>query len=293
MMKMIGQNSLNRKYAIAGILFVAPAFIYYLAIFFYPLLSAVYSSFFKVNILANQYTFVGLKNYVETISSQDFQHSVKVTFLYIGMFIPIIMITTIALSIFVTQFPSRISGFFIVLFILPFISANVTAGMIWNFILDPVLGIVNNLTGSSLKWFRGADTALFSVVIVGLWLRIGFDVLILVGSIRGIPPEVYEASKLDGAHGLKQFFYITYPLINPTVVLVLTLEVIRSFRVFGEIMSTTGGGPGGATKSLMIYLIKDVFPLSYGRASAVSILLVFFMIVLSLLQRFLKKNVQY
>jgi len=292
-MKLTRYTLLEKKYAISGLLFIAPAFIYYLAVFFYPLLSAIYSSFFRVNVLANQFTFIGWKNYVDTISGQDFQHSVRVTLSYIAMFVPMIMIISVSLSLFITQFPPKVSSFFIVIFILPFISANVTAGMIWNFILDPVIGIVNTVTGSSLAWFRGTQTALFSVVIVGVWLRIGFDVIILVGSIKGIPQEIYEAARIDGAHGWKQFFHITYPLINPTIILVLTLEVINSFRVFGEIMSTTGGGPGGATKSLMIHLIKDVFPISYGRASAISILLVVSLIIISVLQRLLKKSVQY
>lgn len=286
-------RSLKRKYTIAGILFIAPALIYYLMVFFYPLISAVYSSFFKINILANTYKFIGLKNFTDTVMSQDFLHSVRVTFLYIAMFLPVIMVISVVLSVFVTKLPAKMSGFFIVIFILPFISANVTAGMIWNWILDPILGVVNSVTGSSISWFRGSNTALLSVVIVGVWLRIGFNVLILVGSIKGIPQEVYEAATIDGAHGLKKFFRITYPLINPTIVLVLTLEVIRSFRVFGEIMSTTGGGPGGATKSIMIYLIKDVFPLSYGRATAISVLLVIFLVIVSGLQRLLKKSIQY
>ncbi|MCG8478003.1 MAG: sugar ABC transporter permease, partial [Spirochaetales bacterium] len=111
--------------------------------------------------------------------------------------------------------------------------------------------------------------------------------------MRSISREIFEASVIDGAGAARQFFAITVPLINPTILLIITLDIINSFRVFGEIISTTEGGPGGATESIMIYLVQDVFPFDYGRASAISVMVIVFLLSVSIVQRLFRRSVQY
>ena len=286
-------TTIRRKYAYWGYLFILPAFAYYLVVFFYPLVSSAYSSFHDINLLAGRFTFVGLDKYRTVLANTDFHSSVWVTIRYVAMYVPTVLVISLLLAVLISKLPARIAGSVIVLLILPFISARVTAGMIWNWILDPFLGVVNSVTGSNIQWFRGIDSALFSVVIVGIWLRIGFNVIILLGSMRSISQEIFEASVIDGAGAVRQFFAITVPLINPTILLIITLDIINSFRVFGEIISTTEGGPGGATKSIMIYLVQDVFPFDYGRAAAISVMVIVVLLSVSIVQRLFRRSVQY
>ena len=172
------------------------------------------------------------------------------------------------------------------------------AGMVWDWILDPSLGLMNALLGAvglpQPLWLRSPESALYSTLLITLWIRAPFGIMILMGGIQNVSQDLYEAASLDGATPIQKFFRITVPLINPQLIMVLTLETIFAFRAFDQIYTSTGGGPAGATRTLMIYLVKDLFNSDYGMASALTVMMLIVMFAISLIeQTLLKKKVEY
>jgi ABC-type sugar transport system permease subunit len=242
------------------------------------------------------WTFNGLKNYTNLFNRADFIRSVKVTFQYVVMLVPTLTVICLWVANTVSQMKPKASGISTTIIFLPFMVAMVSAGIIWDWVFDPGFGIVNTVLQffnvSPLPgWLRSSDTALLSTVIITIWIRCPFSIMILYGGMRNVPEELYEAADLDGVNPFQRFFKLTLPLINPQLVLALTLDMIFAFRAFDQIYSATMGGPGGATRTVMIYLIVNVFIENYGMASAITVLALLFLFVISVLQQILFKRV--
>jgi multiple sugar transport system permease protein len=295
--RLLGPNW--NRYSVHGILFVLPAVVYFLAVFFYPLVLALWNSFNRVNLISKESTWVGLRNYLKLLRSEELGSSVKITVLYVLLTVPATFVLSLLLSVTVAGMRRGAFLLFSTLFFLPFVTSAVSAGMIWGWVLDPNFGIVNTVLRAlgmrrNVLWLRSMKTALVSVAIIAVWMRLGFDILIFTSGLLGISPSYYEAARIEGASEAQRFFLITLPFLNPQMVMVLMLELIFAFRAFGTINVTTEGGPGGATKTLMIYLMKDLFHYDFGAASALTVLVMVFLISISVLQRvFLRRVVQY
>jgi ABC-type sugar transport system permease subunit len=291
--------NVRKKYALAGFLFVLPSFIYYLFIFLYPLGLSFVNSFSKVNFLAGTRLFVGLDNYRSLFLRSDFWQAVGVTGLYVVMTVPLLIVVALWVANALAKFKGRGGLFLTTIVFLPFIVSMVSAGMIWDWLFDPNLGLINSVlrfagVQNPPSWLRSPDTALWATVVITLWIRSPFSIMILLGGIKTVPESLYEAAELDGVSAVQRFFHITLPLINPQLIMVLTLETIFAFKAFDQIYVATGGGPAGSTKTLMIYMIKDLFNQNYGMASALTVLLLLVLFCISLAQQlFLRKKVEY
>lgn len=291
--------NVRKKYALAGFLFVLPSFIYYLFIFLYPLILSFVNSFSKVNFLAGTSLFVGLDNYQNLFLRSDFWQAVRVTALYVIMTVPLLIVVALWIANALAKLKGRMGLVLTTLVFLPFIVSMVSAGMIWDWLFDPNLGLINSVLrfcgmSNPPSWLRNPDTALFATVIITLWIRSPFSIMILLGGIKTVPESLYEAAELDGVSASQRFFHITLPLINPQLIMVLTLETIFAFKAFDQIYVATGGGPAGSTKTLMIYMIKDLFNQNYGMASALTVLLLLVLFCISLAQQlFLRKKVEF
>lgn len=289
----------RKKYALAGFFFVLPSFIYYLMVFLYPLILSFVNSFCKVDILAGSSLFVGLKNYRELFMRSDFLSSVAITLKFVVISVPCIMVFDMIIANLLAGKKGKSGSVLTTLSFLPFMVSMVSAGMIWDWLFDPNLGLVNTVLrfvgmNAAPLWLRSPSTALISVVIITLWIRAPFGILIFIGGIKNVPESLYEAADLDGVTPLQKFFRITLPLINPQMIMVLTLETIFAFKAFDTIYTATGGGPAGSTKTLMIYMISDLFNQTYGMASALTVLLLLVLFGLSLLQQILlRRTVEY
>jgi len=287
------------RYSLYGILFVLPAFAYFAFTFFYPLILACWYSLNSLNLVSKEIHWVGITNYNKLFQSQDFGSSVTITFLYVLMTVPVTFVLSLALSVMIVDMKRRPFLIFSTIFFLPFVTSAVSAGMTWNWVLDPNFGIVNTLLRAvgvkqNVLWLRSTKTALVSTAIIGVWMRLGFDVLVFTSGLLSISPSYYEEARLEGASGGQRLRLITLPLLNPQMVMVLMLDLIVAFRVFGTINVTTEGGPGGATKTLMIYLMRNLFHYNYGAACALTVVMMLFLIAISVLQRvFLRKVVEY
>lgn len=288
----------KQKYALVGFLFVLPSFLYYIFIFLYPLISSFINSFSKVNILLGTSTFVGIKNFKDLFARTQFWNSLVITFKFALISVPLLMMVDLFVANKLSQYNGFKNKILTTISFLPFIVSMAAAGMVWDWILDPNFGIVNSLLGFfSLEqpmWLRSPETALKSTLLITLWIRAPFGIMILLGGIQNVSQELYEAADIDGVTPWQRFYKITLPLINPQIVMLLTLETIFAFRAFDQIYTATSGGPAGSTTTLMIYLIKDLFNTNYGIASALTVLLLLFLFFISFLQQsLLRKKVNY
>ena len=287
---------IQQKYSVAGALFLLPSLAVYLCVFFYPLLLCFFNSFGKVNLIMGSWTFNGLKNYINLFNRADFVRSIMTTFHYVLMLVPALLVICLWVANTVSRMKAKASGISTTIIFLPFMVAMVSAGIIWDWVFDPAFGIMNTMleffgVANPPGWLRNSDTALLSTVIITIWIRCPFSIMILYGGMKNVPEELYEAAELDGVNPFQRFFKLTLPLINPQLVLAFTLDMIFAFRAFDQIYSATMGGPGGATRTVMIYLIVNVFIENYGMASAITVLALLFLFVISVLQQTLLKRV--
>jgi ABC-type sugar transport system permease subunit len=288
---------IQSKYNVAGALFLLPSFIIYICVFFYPLVFCFVNSFARVNIILGSRTFIGLRNYSNLIKRADFILAVKVTVKYVLMLVPSLMVICLWVANTVSRMKPRAAGLSTTVIFLPFMVAMVSAGIIWDWVLDPNFGIVNALlrtVGAAHLpgWLRVSETALLSTVIISIWIRCPFSIMILYGGMKNVPEELYEAAEIDGINSFQRFFRLTLPLINPQLVLAFTLDMIFAFRAFDQIYAViNGGAPAPAVRTVMVYLISNVFTENYGMASAITVLMLLSLFVISVLQQTLLKRV--
>lgn len=295
-----GVSMQSNSYSKYGFFFVLPSFLYFLLVFFYPLILAFWNSFHEVTILRGVEEFVGLAKFETVFSNSEFQSSAVITLKYVAMVVPLLLIVDLSIANIIASAKRRFTlNLLSTLFFLPLVTSMVSAGMVWEWIFDPAIGILNTVLRdiglpANIKWLRAPETALFSAAIIGVWIRMAFGIIIFIGGIDNIPGDYYEVADIDGASGTRKFFNITLPLLNPQVIMVLTVELIFAFKAFDQIYVATKGGPAGATKTIMIHLIKDVFHRDYAAANVITVILVVFLFVISYLQRImLRKGVEY
>lgn len=283
---------------LTGFLFVFPSFLYYIFVFLYPLILSFINATSKVNLMLGTKTFVGMRNFQNLFSRDYFWQSLAITVQFALMSVPLVMMVDLFVANRLSQVKGKKANVLTTLSFLPFIVSMAAAGMVWDWLLDPNFGLYNSLLHSlhfpQPLWLRSPATALVSTLLITLWIRAPFGTMILLGGIQNIPEQLYEAASLDGVSGVQRFFKITLPLVNPQLIMVLTLETIFAFKAFDQIFTSTGGGPAGSTRTLMIYLIKDLFNTDYGMASALTVLLLIVLFIISLLQQtLLKRKVDY
>jgi multiple sugar transport system permease protein len=223
--------------------------------------------------------FAGLDNYLKMESDPRFWNSLGLTFIYTGSTVVLQVLVGLSLAILVMQFP-RGQGLLRIAAILPIVLAPVVVGLFWRtLVLAPDFGLVDLVTRwlglGSYNWLGDPQLALISVIAIHTWQWTPFAFLVLLATLATLPPDVYEAARLDRAGAWQTFFHITLPLIRPAVVMVVILRLMTALSAFAAIFAATGGGPGSATEILNLYAYRTSFTelnLGYGSSLAVVLL---------------------
>jgi multiple sugar transport system permease protein len=272
--------------AFNGVLFIAPAVFGFFVFYLYPAIRAIDISFTDWNLLRSA-RYVGFSNYIKLWNDPNFWQSVKVTVLYVLYNIPVQTVLALALAILMDRLTKSLVVRAIVIF--PYLISNVVVALIWLWMLDPILGIVNiflDWVGIGTQAFVSApDTALISVAGINTWRHTGFTALLFYAGLQSIPRSLYEAASLDGAGEWGLLWHISLPLLRPVMVFVLVTSVIGSFQIFDTIAVATGGGPSNSTRVLVWYIYENAFRFfKMGYASAMSVVLFLALIVFTLVQ---------
>jgi multiple sugar transport system permease protein len=263
--------------------FVAPFLFFYGLFLIYPAIQVCYLSLTNSDI-AGQGSFVGAQNYLELIRDQDFWASVQHTI----YFVLLTVVPNTAVGFFLALLVVRLKRLRLPIlsaFFLPFVLpvSVVTTAALW--ILDTNFGIINYLFGTTIAWFQDPTWAMPAVGAVTVWWTVGFNMLLFIAGLQNIPIDVYEAASIDGANAFQKFIRITCPLIWPVTSLVLILQLIAQFKIFDQVYLLTQGGPYNSTMVVLLYMYRQAFQLNRGGyASAVAIVLVVIMVLISAIQ---------
>lgn len=268
--------------------FLAPAGVYILAFYGFPIVRNLTMSFQKYT-TATFYTgeapWVGLDNYRSAISSPLFGKALANTFLFtVGSIAGQFVIGLLLALYFKKRFP--FSNTLRSLLLLPWLIPMIVSSAIWRWILDKDSGVLNNvlsslgITSSNPGWLTTTSLALLSVIIVNIWIGIPFNTIILFGGLQDIPDELYEAASIDGASHIKLFWNITWPLLRPVVNVVLVLGVVYTLKVLDIILGLTDGGPANATQTLATQTYHLSFvQFDFGQGAAFSNVLILISLV--------------
>ena len=280
----------RRREALQGYLYIAPWIIGFLIFFAGPLVASLYYSFTYYPLLQDP-SWIGLQNYTTALfNDRMFWLSVQRTLLWAITTVPL----GIAGSFFAAVLLNRAifgKSFWRVLFFLPSLTPEVAAAVLWVWILQPDVGILNSTLRSLLgirgpDWLASPDWALPSLVLISLWTGIGsIRMLIFLAGLQGVPQELYDAADVDGVNWWQRIWHVTVPMISPTILLNLILGIIGSLQVFGLAFVTTAGGPAYATYFYALHLYQTAFrSFDMGYGSALAWFLFVAILVLTLIQ---------
>lgn len=287
--KVKDRGRLHRKERRAGWLLAAPASLHVGIWVGLPLVVALILSFTKYDIPGRP-TFRGIQNYVEAFGKEPFRKAIVNTFIMTGVAVPVSMLIAVVLAVLLNM-GLRGQGFFRVAIFMPHITATVAVAVVWLWIYNPdETGLLNKFIGlfgaGPVAWLGTVDTAMPSVIAMLIWQGIGIKMLIYLAAMQGLPLDVDEAARIDGANAWQRFWHIKVPLLRPATFFVLVTSIIGSFQVFDQIFILTQGGPANATTVVTYQIYLAAFDASrMGYASAMSIILFVFLIALAILSR--------
>lgn len=267
--------------ALWGYLFLLPNILGFLAFNLFPLLFAIGMSFTRWDLIS-QPTFIGLSNYEKLfLEDESFRIAIKNTLFFTVLSVPTGTILSLILANILNQ-KIRGTTFYRTAYFLPVVSSSIAVALVWAWVFNPDFGLVNEILSTfglpRLKWLASSTWALPAVVIVSVWRGIGPSTVIFLAGLQGIPEELYDAAKIDGANARQLFRHITIPMLSPTTFFVIVVSIIGSFQVFDLIYMMTRGGPGRASMVLVYYIYEHAFRW-FGMGYAASIAFVLFVVI--------------
>lgn len=284
---------------IAGYLFIAPLTIGLLVFYIWPFIQNVWFSFNDVNKF-NVSTFVGLANYKQLFGDKEVWGTLGNTLKYVICTVPVGLIISICIAALLNA-KIRGKSLYRTLYFLPSVTMSAAVAMVWKWIYNEKMGILNGIIksvgGTPQGWLTNPKIALFMIMLVGLWMSVGHNMIILLAGMQGISKSYYEAAIIDGAGPMAQFRKITIPLLSPTIFFVSITSIIGGFQVFDVIYMMIGKTAPAyeATQTIVMLFYRQAFDYGYkGYAAAISIV-IFIMIMLVTLIQFIaqKKWVNY
>ena len=271
-------------------LFAAPILIYFTIFVFGPILASLAMMFFEWNGFGplSQAKWVGLQNMSELLRDEKFLGSFSNTFLYAIVVVVSGVVFGLLLALVlngINRFVSLVRATYYLPVMLPITAMS----LLWGLMYQQRYGLFNQILGAaglpSVAWLIDPAIALFSICLMVIWKGLGWYMVIFLAGLKAIPEDFYEASKVDGATGWQQFWYITLPLLRPTLLFVLVVTIIGSLQVFSPIFIMTQGGPANATNVVVYWVYITAFQfLRFGYATAMAVFLFLVIMVITAIQ---------
>jgi multiple sugar transport system permease protein len=289
--------SYNKKETLWAFLFLSPKIIGLILFTLGPVIASFLLSFTNWDLVSKP-IWVSFDNYKHLLNDETFIKALTNTLYYTIISVPLGMTVSLLLAIAMNQ---KIKGIlaFRTAFFIPVISSMVAISLLWRYIYNSQYGLLNYFLGligiPPQNWLGNIKLAMPSLILMCVWKGLGQNMMIWLAALQGIPEELYEAARIDGASKGQQFKNITLPLLSPTTFFMLILGIIGSFQVFESSYVMTNGGPANATLTIVLYLYSNAFEwLKMGYASAMSYILALIIFVITLIQfNYQKKWVHY
>jgi multiple sugar transport system permease protein len=269
-----------------GYMLVAPALFCILMIAIYPILKTLSLSLYSMNLQSPSDTkFIGLDNFKTLLSDlrflSAFWNTIKFTVCSVAFELCVGMVMALLMNM-----KLKGTGVIRAAVLVPWAIPTSVSALMWMFMYNDQYGVVNDILtklgiiSKNVAWLGQASTAMKAMIFTDVWKTSPFMGLLLLAGLQGISSDIYEASAVDGASKIRQFFSITLPLLKPTMLVALIFRTIEAFRVFDIVFVMTGGGPGNSTETLSLYAYKTIFRnLDFGMGSAVAVVIFLFVLV--------------
>ena len=259
---------------------LAPAFLLTIGILI-PFFVAIYLSLTDISLRSQNFSFVGLSNYAAMFRNPDFYHAVGVSLRYSLWTTGVEMLLGLGVAMLLNE-EHRLARVMRLLLTFPLMVAPVIATLIWQLMTSPSVGIVANwlrrIGLGEFQWGAATGSAMFSVVIIDVWVYTPFVIILVLAGLRGLPAEPYEAASIDGAGPLTVFRSITLPMITPFLLIALIFRLMLSLQEFGIIFALTKGGPGDALVSMSLYSYQQGFQF-YDLAKSIPVMFILYLVV--------------
>ena len=275
------------RYALTVLGFLAPSAVPLVMFTFWPMVQAMWTSLHQWNLLSAM-TWVGLDNYAHLLQDEETRRAFWNTLYYIAGYLPLVYVGGLALALALNAaIPLR--NFLRGVYFLPVVTSWIVVALIWRWLLNPSVGVVNYLLGlvgiDGPGWWTDPAWAMPSIILASAWKDLGFVMIILLAGLQAIPADLYEAACVDGAGWWSRLRHITLPMLSPTTFFVVVISLINGFQVFDQVYAMTGGGPAGAST----VVVQQVYDLTFrygqaGMASALSWLLFLLVLAVTVVQ---------
>lgn len=245
----------------AALVFLAPNLVFFIAFLLVPVGWVIRQSFMDGGVLGPA-VWVGLDNWADALEDPALLRSLWHTVLFTAMTVPAVLVVALALAL-LLRGAGRGGSLARAVVYLPSLAPVVLAGLIWSFVVNPDVGLLNALVrvlgGGPVNWLGDPALALPSIALLEVWRGIGFWALFLLAALIAVSRELYDAAAIDGASAWGRFRFVTLPGISPTLVVAVVLTTLVSMQVFDSVFVLTNGGPAGATDTAVLYIYRSVF----------------------------------
>lgn len=283
---------------INGYAFILPNIIGFLVFILIPVLASFIFSFTDWDGFGKM-KYIGFDNYIKMFRNETFIISLRNTLYYIIVSVPVTLVLALAAAIALNK---GITGqkVFRTAFFLPYITASVAVAVVWSLLYHPTMGPINRFlinlgVENPPRWLSSSQWAMTSVIIMSIWKRAGYYMVIYLAGLQQIPETLYDAANVDGANNWQKFRNVTFPMLTPAIFFSTIMAIIESFKVFDLVYTLTQGGPGRATNVLVYTIYQESFiRFKFGYASAIAYVLFAMILILTLIQfKGQKKYVNY
>ncbi|MFF2753016.1 carbohydrate ABC transporter permease [Psychrobacillus sp. NPDC058041] len=276
------------------ILFTTPLLLIFITVVIIPFLIGIYYSFFEWDgISANPKVFVGLDNFTRLFGDTRFLESTGKTVLFTLLAVIFVNVVGLLFALLVTS-KLRTANAARTMIFMPYLIGGLILGYIWQFIFLDVFTLFGKVTGFDnvfFNWLIDVDYALYALVFVFTWQMAGYIMIIYIAGIQGIPNDVIEAAKIDGANGWQRLRKITFPLLMPAFTISLFLTLSSAFKIYDVNLSLTNGGPANSTEMFAMNIYNEIFGYSnYGFGQAKAIVFFFIVAAITLTQVYITKK---
>lgn len=283
----------------AALPLVAPIAVLMLALLVLPTAAMIGLSLTDAELGATSFAFIGLDGYREVLADRTFLISAENTLFYVAVVTPVSVALGLGFALLI-EAGTELRGFFRSAYFLPVVSLITAMATVWQYLMHPMIGPFNLMLGlvglPPVNWLAGSDTVMGALALIGIWQQTGFDLVLFLAGLGAIDRTLYDAAEIDGAKSaFDRFRLVTWPMLGPTTLFVVTITMINAVKVFETVMTLTQGGPAKASEVLLWTIYQEGFVfLRLGSASAMAVIFVAVLLVLIALQtRVMDRKVHY
>lgn len=286
------KKTLGQK--IEPLFWLAPAFLFLGLFSYYPFLKTFFDSFFVVNSMGVIRKFAGLQNYIKILNNAKFLQAIGNTLKFVVFTVPFSVGLSFILAMMANK-KRRLSSVYETLFSLPMAMSMSVSAMIFELMFSPTLGIVNAISGSRIQWLNDKNTAMTVVIVIQVWMNLGYNFLFILSAIRGLPVDIFEAAELDGVTPLAKGIKIVMPMVSPTLFFLMCNSLAKMLMMSGLSLILTNGGPSGTTETMISFMYKQTVENANYNAAYASAVIAFFITLVATAITFIyeKKGVNY